>query len=142
MAYRTDSRKAAAADSESEGDASEADEPAPTSDIEMPDVKDESEGEGEESVPKIKEKAKAPAKKGKKKKGKGGIMFPEEWPWEEAKKIFEKPDVLPADQIEVELYSFCLQVQGIIVWRLVQLEWKNPDVEGLVQFLVTEKGFK
>lgn len=24
----------------------------------------------------------------------------------------------------------------------VQLEWKNPDVEGLVQFLVAEKGFK
>ncbi len=23
-----------------------------------------------------------------------------------------------------------------------QLEWKNPDVDGLVQFLVTEKGFK
>ena len=23
-----------------------------------------------------------------------------------------------------------------------QLEWRNPDVEGLVQFLVTEKGFK
>lgn len=24
----------------------------------------------------------------------------------------------------------------------LQLEWKNPDVDGLVQFLVTEKGFK
>ena len=23
-----------------------------------------------------------------------------------------------------------------------QLDWKNPDVDGLVQFLVTEKGFK
>lgn len=28
-------------------------------------------------------------------------MIPEEWPWEEAKSIFEKPDVLPADEVEV-----------------------------------------
>ncbi|EIN12797.1 PIN domain-like protein [Punctularia strigosozonata HHB-11173 SS5] len=54
-------------------------------------------------------------------KGKGGVQIPEYWPWEEAKKLFEKPDVEPADE--------------------VQLEWKNPDVEGLVQFLVVEKGF-
>jgi len=59
------------------------------------------------------------AEDGKKKKG--GIIIPEEWPWEEAKRVFEKPDVTPADQIEVE--------------------WKSPDVDGLVQFLVTEKGF-
>ncbi|KZT73878.1 PIN domain-like protein [Daedalea quercina L-15889] len=55
------------------------------------------------------------------KKKKGGIVIPEEWPWEEAKKFFEHPDVTPAKDIEVE--------------------WKNPDVDGLVQFLVTEKGF-
>lgn len=24
----------------------------------------------------------------------------------------------------------------------LQIEWKNPDIDGLVQFLVTEKGFK
>lgn len=39
------------------------------------------------------------AEDGKKKKG--GITVPEEWPWEEAKKVFEQPDVTPADQIEV-----------------------------------------
>ncbi|OJA15822.1 hypothetical protein AZE42_04031 [Rhizopogon vesiculosus] len=55
------------------------------------------------------------------KKKKGGIQVPEEWPWEEAKKLFEHPDILPASEVE--------------------LEWKNPDVNGLVQFLVTEKGF-
>ncbi|KAL7279870.1 hypothetical protein ACG7TL_006279 [Trametes sanguinea] len=59
------------------------------------------------------------AEEGKKKKG--GIQIPEEWPWEEAKKVFEKPDVTPADELE--------------------LEWKSPDVEGLVDFLVKEKGF-
>ncbi|KAI0731952.1 PIN domain-like protein [Fomitopsis betulina] len=55
------------------------------------------------------------------KKKKGGITIPEEWPWEEAKKFFEHPDVTPAKDVDVE--------------------WKSPDVEGLVQFLVTEKGF-
>lgn len=39
------------------------------------------------------------AEDGKKKKG--GVIIPEEWPWEEAKQVFEKPDVTPADQIEV-----------------------------------------
>ncbi|KXN83368.1 Flap endonuclease 1 [Leucoagaricus sp. SymC.cos] len=81
----------------------EAEEPAPTSDVEP-----------EEDTPKKK------PKKGKG-KGTGGVRIPEDWPWEEAKKLFEQPDVVPADQVE--------------------LEWKNPDVDGLVQFLVTEKGF-
>ncbi|KAJ8591926.1 PIN domain-like protein [Rhizopogon salebrosus TDB-379] len=67
-----------------------------------------------------KEEKVADAEDGAKKK-KGGIQVPEEWPWEEAKKLFEQPDVLPASEVE--------------------LEWKNPDVDGLVQFLVTEKGF-
>ncbi|KAF8526154.1 PIN domain-like protein [Gautieria morchelliformis] len=59
------------------------------------------------------------AEEGKKKKG--GVAIPEYWPWEEAKKVFEKPDVMPAEDIE--------------------LEWKNPDVDGLVEFLVKDKGF-
>lgn len=42
-------------------------------------------------------------KEGKKKRG--GIQIPEEWPWEEAKKLFESPDVTPADQFNV---SACL----------------------------------
>ncbi|KIK98771.1 hypothetical protein PAXRUDRAFT_823492 [Paxillus rubicundulus Ve08.2h10] len=67
-----------------------------------------------------KEERTADAEDGAKKK-KGGIQVPEEWPWESAKKLFEKPDVLPASEVEVE--------------------WKCPDVEGLVQFLVVEKGF-
>lgn len=48
--------------------------------------------------------------------------MPDEWPWEEAKKLFEKPDVTPASEVEAE--------------------WKGPDVEGLVEFLVKQKGFK
>ena len=60
------------------------------------------------------------AEEGKKKKG--GIQIPEEWPWEAAKELFNKPDVTPADELD--------------------LDWKSPDVEGLVDFLVKEKGFK
>ncbi|KAJ6607379.1 PIN domain-like protein [Mycena sp. CBHHK59/15] len=99
--------KAAAA---SPSDDEDEDEPAPTSDVEQP-------SGDEEDEPKLKPK---PKKKGKG-KGKGGINIPEDWPWEEAKKVFEKPDVTPADEVD--------------------LEWTNPDVDGLVQFLVAEKGF-
>jgi hypothetical protein len=47
------------------------------------------------------EKEEAAADKEDGKKRKGGTQVPAEWPWEEAKKIFEQPDVTPADQIEV-----------------------------------------
>lgn len=47
-----------------------------------------------------KEDKAADAEEGGKKK-KGGIQVPEEWPWQEAKKLFEKPDVLPASEVEV-----------------------------------------
>ncbi|KAI9443453.1 PIN domain-like protein [Lactarius indigo] len=66
-------------------------------------------------------KKEAAADKEDGKKRKGGVQVPEEWPWEEAKKVFAEPDVTPADQI--------------------QLEWETPNVEGLVDFLVKEKGF-
>ncbi|TRM60548.1 PIN domain-like protein [Schizophyllum amplum] len=98
---------AAAAAAEESAD----DEPAPTSDVEQPDA-DEDEDE------KPKEKPKPKKAKGK---GRGGVTIPEDWPWEEAKKLFLTPDVIPADDVE--------------------LDWKSPDVDGLVQFLVNEKGF-
>lgn len=42
------------------------------------------------------------AEEGKKKKG--GVLVPEEWPWEAAKKLFQQPDVIPADQVEVGVF--------------------------------------
>ncbi|GHJ84493.1 hypothetical protein NliqN6_0895 [Naganishia liquefaciens] len=57
----------------------------------------------------------------KKKKAIGGMQLPEYWPWEEAKKLFLQPDVTPASELE--------------------LEWTKCDEEGLVEFLVREKGF-
>ena len=86
-----------------------------------------------------KEERAADTEEGSKKK-KGGIQVPEEWPWQDAKKLFEKPDVLPASEVQVNTpLSDCLpRAHGVTL----QLEWNDPDVEGLVQFLVTEKGFK
>lgn len=47
--------------------------------------------------------------------------IPEHWPYAEARKLFQTPDVLDS--------------------ATVDLKWENPDVDGLIQFLVTEKGF-
>lgn len=80
----------------------------------------------------------APKKKAKKGKGSGGVRIPDDWPWEEAKKLFEDPDVIPADEVEVGCRTFFAFISHMIP----QLEWKNPDVDALMQFLVTEKGFK
>lgn len=46
---------------------------------------------------------------------------PEDWPWADARDLFRRPEVTPASELK--------------------LEWKMPDVEGLVEFLVKEKGF-
>nr|ODN94915.1 flap endonuclease 1 [Cryptococcus depauperatus CBS 7855] len=50
-----------------------------------------------------------------------GMQIPEIWPWEEAKQLFLKPDVIKGDDLT--------------------LEWNKPDVEGLVEFLCRDKGF-
>ncbi|KAF8825004.1 hypothetical protein HHX47_DHR7000307 [Lentinula edodes] len=110
---KTAEKEKAVAEAAEEEEAEEED-PAPTSDVEQPDGSDIEEAFSSKPKPKAK-------KKGAKGKGKGGVSMPEEWPWEEAKELFLKPDVTPADELD--------------------LDWKNPDVDGLVQFLVTEKGF-
>ena len=107
---------AAAAESDHEDAPSEADEPAPTSDVEMPDPVDDDDGSDDDKEDKKPEESKKKKSDGKEKgkstskekgkgkgKGKGGVMMPDEWPWEDAKKIFEKPDVVPADEVEVSL---------------------------------------
>ena len=49
--------------------------------------------------------------------------IPEDWPYKDARELFHHPDVRQAD------HEDC------------QFDWKAPDIDGLVQFLVTEKGF-
>ena len=56
------------------------------------------------------------------KKKKVSVQGPDEWPWEAAKKLLAQPDVTPAKEVDVE--------------------WHAPDIDGLVNFLVEEKGFK
>lgn len=206
----------------------EADPPAPSSDVEPgfggAGSDDDEDREGEEdaeaaaAAAEERRKAKEAAKEKKKKaaataarRGTGGVHVPDNWMWEEAKKLFQKPDVTPASEIEVSfvvsLYCFvinCTRARGsnvlgcIIVpcvvcsvlafdwldggrpdvsageegvlmligpignsfffhytcgglvymrssgrWgRYQQLVWEAPDVEGLVEFLVRDKGFK
>ncbi|GAA5837357.1 hypothetical protein JCM5353_006978 [Sporobolomyces roseus] len=52
---------------------------------------------------------------------KGKNPPPEDWPYEEAKQLFLKPSVKPSSEID--------------------LKWEEPNVEGLVDFLVRDKGF-
>ncbi|KAL3419717.1 DNA-repair protein rad2 [Phlyctema vagabunda] len=49
--------------------------------------------------------------------------IPEDWPYADARELFFKPDVRPADHADCDF------------------KWEAPDVDGLIQFLVTEKGF-
>jgi flap endonuclease-1 len=49
--------------------------------------------------------------------------IPDDWPYKEARELFFNPDVRPADD---EACNFT---------------WDAPDVEGLVKYLVGEKGF-
>ncbi|KAM5437065.1 Elongation of fatty acids protein 2 [Microsporum ferrugineum] len=50
-------------------------------------------------------------------------VIPDDWPYLQARDLFFNPDVRPADAPECDF------------------KWTAPDVEGLVRFLVEEKGF-
>lgn len=49
------------------------------------------------------------------------MVVPEVWPYEEAREIFRRPDVTKGADMEIK--------------------WEAPDVEGLVQFMCTDRGF-
>jgi len=49
--------------------------------------------------------------------------LPDDWPYEDARLLFSEPDVRQADD------------------PLCDFKWEAPDVEGLVDFLVKDKGF-
>ncbi|KAK8127126.1 DNA-repair protein rad2 [Apiospora kogelbergensis] len=53
----------------------------------------------------------------------GKYTIPEDWPFADARELFFHPDVRQADD------------------PLCDFKWEKPDVEGLINFLVTEKGF-
>ena len=54
---------------------------------------------------------------------KSKYTIPADYPWEEARMLFIEPDVRDAEHPDCDF------------------KWESPDVEGLVQFLVHEKGF-
>lgn len=49
--------------------------------------------------------------------------IPDDWPFADARELFLHPDVRQADHPDCDF------------------KWEKPDVDGLVQFLVGEKGF-
>ena len=49
--------------------------------------------------------------------------IPEDWPFEQARELFLNPDVRAAEHEDCDF------------------KWEAPDIDGLVKFLVTEKGF-
>jgi len=51
------------------------------------------------------------------------FVVPDDWPYQDARALFFEPDVRSPDDPECDF------------------KWNAPDVEGLVKFLVTEKGF-
>lgn len=53
----------------------------------------------------------------------GKYTLPEDWPYQDARLLFLEPDVRKADDPECDF------------------KWESPDVDGLVKFLVEEKGF-
>lgn len=53
--------------------------------------------------------------------GKSKFKVPENWPYQEARELFTKPDVLPGNDID--------------------LKWVAPDEEGLIKYLCEEKLF-
>ena len=54
---------------------------------------------------------------------KSRYTIPADWPFQDARELFFHPDVRAAEDPQCDF------------------KWEGPDVEGLVQFLVTEKGF-
>ncbi|KAJ9145474.1 Flap endonuclease 1 [Pleurostoma richardsiae] len=58
-----------------------------------------------------------------KKDPKAKYTVPDDWPFEDARDLFFNPDVRQADD------------------PLCDFKWDKPDMDGLVQFLVIEKGF-
>ncbi|KAI9888354.1 MAG: Elongation of fatty acids protein 2 [Vezdaea aestivalis] len=51
------------------------------------------------------------------------FTLPEDWPFQDARLLFQEPDIAPSSSPSCEF------------------AWDPPDTEGLVQFLVVEKGF-
>ena len=49
--------------------------------------------------------------------------IPDDWPFKDARELFFNPDVRQADHADCDF------------------QWNAPDIEGLVKFLVEEKGF-
>ena len=86
------------------------------------DSESESEAEGEpveDDEPKKKKKKKKAA-------GTGGVHVPDEWPWEEAKAVFMKPDVLHGNDVEVSCSILLLIVRQVCSYMRRSWSGRTP----------------
>ncbi len=63
---------------------------------------------------------------------------PDDWAYDQARQLFKEPDVLSGDAVDVSLILFILL---LIFFFKLQLKWTEPDEEGLIAYMVQEKGF-
>ena len=67
---------------------------------------------------------------------------PEDWPYQEARRLFKEPDVQAGEGLDVcviRMVRACSLDALYICIR--QFKWTDPDEDALVQFMVREKGF-
>lgn len=69
--------------------------------------------------------------------------LPEEFLYKEAAELFKKPMVSEAKDMKVWAAAFAAARMRLrcSVLCCLQLVWKDADEKGIMQFLVTEKGF-
>lgn len=71
--------------------------------------------------------------------------MPEDFLFKESAELFRQPEITDPTTIKVKSPLLPIIVLSLIsqfdLADTVQLEWKDPDEEGLLKFLVEEKGF-
>ncbi len=65
---------------------------------------------------------------------------PEDWPYEQARELFKNPSVKDPADVDVRYSTLGLLEPSHSLGK--QLKWRDPDEEGIVEFLVKEKQFK
>uniref|UniRef100_A0A0K0D1B5 Flap endonuclease 1 n=1 Tax=Angiostrongylus cantonensis TaxID=6313 RepID=A0A0K0D1B5_ANGCA len=62
---------------------------------------------------------------------------PTDWPYQRARKLFLTPEVSDCNDINVNLFAYLFYKLSFL-----QLVWKEPDVDGIINFMCGEKSFK
>ena len=72
---------------------------------------------------------------------------PEDWPYQEARRLFKEPEVTDPETLDVITLCFCYTAlykcgcMKRLNVTFTQLKWTAPDEDGLVKFLCGDKNF-